>query len=312
MEGALAKTNESMTTRSVGADLYARFVAYVDASPRTVQTYATSLRQFMTWLAEEGIQQPTRDDVLAYRDHLVSEGMKPTTVAAYLGAVRRFFGWTQAEGLYPDVAQGIKAPKVSKANKRDALTAQQVRDMLATCDRSTPKGRRDYAMLCLQSCCGLRDVEVVNANVGDLRTRGGVTVLYVLGKGRSDKSDYVKVPDQVERAIRESLSDRGRLADEAPLFVSMSGNSYGKRLTTRSVSGNVKTHLRAAGMDSDRLSAHSLRHTACTLALIAGNDVREVQQMARHASVNTTLIYAHDLDRLQSTCETDVARMVFA
>ncbi len=61
--------------------------------------------------------------------------------------------------------------------------------------------------------------------------------------------------------------------------------------------------MRAAGFDSERLTAHSLRHTAITQALLAGSPLQEVQQFARHSSINTTQVYAHNLDRLQGSCE---------
>lgn len=121
---------------------------------------------------------------------------------------------------------------------------------------------------------GLRDTEVANANIEDIRTLGDFTVLYVLGKGRDEKSDYVKVVGQVEDAIRDYLKERGAVSKTDPLFASLSNNSKGGRLSTRSVSRICKNALVAAGYDSSRLTAHSLRHTAVTLSLLGGNHCR--------------------------------------
>ena len=108
----------------------------------------------------------------------------------------------------------------------------------------------------------------------------------------------IKISPQVEKAIRAYLTARGETDEKAPLFSSTSNNNRGARLTTRSVSGIVKTRLRQAGYDSPRLTAHSLRHTAVTLSLLAGKDIAEVQQFARHANIATTMIYNHAIDKL--------------
>jgi len=74
-------------------------------------------------------------------------------------------------------------------------------------------------------------------------------------------------------------------------------------MTTRSISRIVKAALKGAGMDSDRLTAHSLRHTAVTLSLLAGASIQEAQSMVRHSNINTTLIYAHNIDRIGKAAE---------
>ena len=78
----------------------------------------------------------------------------------------------------------------------------------------------------------------------------------------------------------------------------MSDRNRNRRLTTRSVSRIIKEHLREIGLDSPRLTAHSLRHTAITLSLQAGATIQEAQALGRHANINTTLIYAHNIDRI--------------
>jgi integrase/recombinase XerC len=121
----------------------------------------------------------------------------------------------------------------------------------------------------------------------------------------------VKVPAEVEKAIRATLADRKDTAGTQPLFISLSNNSNGERISTRSVSGIVKTSLVRAGYESARLTAHSLRHTAVTLSLLGGNSLQEVQQFARHANISTTQIYAHNLDRAKNQCENTIARAIF-
>lgn len=297
--------------QTITADLYSRFVAYLDAAPKTVQTYERAIRQFGRYLAINGIQRPQRDDIIAFREELKASGHKPATVQAYITATRLFFQWTAQEGLYPDVAQHIKGARLDKAHKKDYLTSGQVKEILGSFPRDTLQGARDYAILALMVTGGLRTIEVVRADIGDLRTAGDSTVLYLQGKGREEKTEFVKVSAPVERAIRAYLKERKETAPAAPLFASLSNNSTGERMTTRSISGIVKKRLKGAGYDSDRLTAHSLRHTAVTLSLLAGKDVTEVQQFARHSNISTTMIYSHHLDKAKNSCGEAITDAIF-
>ena len=158
---------------------------------------------------------------------------------------------------------------------------------------------------------GLRCVEITRANIEDLRTAGDSAALYIQGKGREEKTEYVKLAPPVEKALRDYLTDRGDTDGRAPLFISDSNHGRGGRITTRSVSRLVKNHLRAAGFNSDRLTAHSLRHTAATLNLLNGGTTEETRQLLRHASINTTLIYSHALEREANNSEARIAAAVF-
>src|SRR5699024_3759969 len=148
-------------------------------------------------------------------------------------------------------------------------------------------------------------------NIEDMRTAGGSTVLYVQGKGRDDKAEYVKVAGVVERAIREYLGTRSNTAPDAPLFTSTSNNSKANQLTTRTIGEIVNKALRNAKLDSDRLTAHSLRHTTATLNLLAGGSLEETQQTLRHQNIGTTMIYNHALERASNNSEERVAGAIF-
>jgi len=144
-----------------------------------------------------------------------------------------------------------------------------------------------------------------------MRTLGNDTVLYIQGKGRDEKTEYIKLSAPVEAAIREYLKTRQDAAPTAPLFTSLSNNSKGQRMTTRTVSGIAKDGMREAGYNSSRLTAHSLRHTAVTLSLLAGRSLAEVQQFARHANISTTQIYNHALDKAKNGCSEAIAKAIF-
>lgn len=288
--------------KAITGDLLHRYVTFLDAKPRTVETYGKALRQLWGYLQEQNIPYPEREDILAYRDSLRERGYKPSTIQSYITAARLFFRWTAQEGFYPNIAEHMKGATIDKSHKKDYLTSAQAKDLLDSIERDTLKGLRDYAMLALMITGGLRAIEVQRANIGDLRAAGNMVVLYVQGKGRDEKSEYVKVSEPVERAIRDYLTARGKRPDTAPLFASLSNNNKGERLTTRSISGTVKQRMQRAGFDSDRLTAHSLRHTAVTLSLLAGQDLAEVQQFARHSNIATTMIYNHALEKAKNGC----------
>lgn len=307
----IATQPQGLTAQAGLQAFYSRFIAYLDSKPRTVQTYNSALHQFFSWLADRGINQPQRDHILAYRDDLLTRA-KPTTVQAYMVAVRLFFRWTAQEGLYPDIADKIKGAKLNgKRHKRDALTAEQVRTILQAINQGTPQGRRDYAIVALMVTGGLRDIEVVQANIEDMRQGPGGTVLYIQGKGWDSKDEYISLARPVEDGIKAYLAARGEHDGKAPLFASISNNSKGGRMSTRSISAIVKGHMRAAGIDSERLTAHSLRHTAGTLNLLNGGTLQETQQLLRHSNINTTMIYLHNLERAANRSEARIAAAIF-
>ena len=289
---------------------YRDYVNFLDAAPRTVQTYTGNVRQFIKWLRRNGIQQPTRQDVIAYRDELRGR-CKPTTVQSYITALRLFFKWAAQAGLYPDIADHIKGAKLDSAHKKDYLNAAQIKDVLDSIDTQTAKGKRDYSIIALMVTGGLRDIEAARANIEDLKQLGGSTVLYLQGKGRDERTDYVKVVPAVEKPVREYLKTRPNAKSQHPLFTSLSNNSRGRRLSAKSISSIVKGRLLAAGYNSDRLTAHSLRHSAVTLSLMGGLPLDEVQQFARHKNISTTQIYAHNLERAKNRSEDTIAEAIF-
>lgn len=292
----------------VNSGLFARWIAYLDASPKTVQTYTRSIKRFMDYLTEHGITRPEREDVISYREYLKADH-KPTTVQAYMAAVKLFFAWTEQEGIYPNISSHVKGCKIDTTeHKKDYLTADQIGRVLSTIDRTELQGKRDYALILLMVTTGLREISVTRANIGDIGIAGGSAVLYYQGKGRTEKADYVKLDTAVERAIRELLQEMAYLhynCDASdPLFTTVSNHSGSDgRMTTRSISRIIKNRLIAAGFNSERLTGHSLRHTAATLNLLNGGSLEETQQLLGHKDINTTMIYSHALERAKNQSE---------
>ena len=308
---AQIQNNGLVVSQEFGANLLNDFFSFLDVSEKTTATYQRALRQLFKYFTQQGISKPTNEDILNFKKYLETAGRKSSTIALYLAATRRFFSWTEQRGICTNVATGIKPPKQDKGHKRDFLGAGQLKAIFAGMERDTLQQKRDFAIMALMSVAGLRTIEVSRANVEDMRMLGDFTVLYIQGKGKHDKADFVKLPVPVLKAINDYLALRGYVSDTAPLFAGIGNRHRNGRMTTRAISGIAKRAMRSAGYDSSKLSAHSLRHSAVTLSLLGGMSLSEVQAFARHSNMNTTLIYVHTVDRIRSMCEDTVCNMIF-
>lgn len=128
----------------------------------------------------------------------------------------------------------------------------------------------------------------------------------VQGKGRREADEVVVIPTSQEHVVRDWLATRSRFAsndNDAPLFVSLSNRTRGKRLTTRAIRAMVKVRFARAGVVGNRKSTHSLRHSAITNAIRHGATPMQVQAMARHTSFDTTLGYFHQEARTANPAE---------
>lgn len=325
--------------------LFGQFVEWIDRGEQTTRGYLTNLRQFLVWLRYAGIEQPTRADIIAYRQWIITEheaitidntaggsgwkyrtdaagnivkvNCKPNTATQYLRSVCQFFKWTAAEGIYPDIAANIHAPKVRHdTHRKDALTAAEVltiehsitaaaerktaaaaaerKDTAGRVQRSTEQGKRLYAMYLLAVNAGLRTIEIHRANVRDLETKNGQTWLYIWGKGHTEPDTKKPIAPEVAAAIREYLRSRSdRPTGNSPLFASTGNRSGGRRIAATTISTMLKRAMQAAGYDSERITAHSLRHTAGTAVQEITGNLYLTQQYMRHANPATTEIYLH-------------------
>lgn len=292
------------------SELLNKFIRYVDVQPSSVRAYVFGVKAFIRYLSENGISAPTRNTILEYKKTL-SSTKSASTVSLYLSSLRRFFAWCESENFYSDITSGVKNPRIDNGHKRDALSAQQLKKIMNGINRNSLKGARDYAIFALTAATGLRTCEIIRADIGDIRTVQGENVLFVQGKGRSSKSEFVKLSEHVMKAIEAYLKQRGEVSENESLFASVSRRNFGGRMATRSISRICKSAMINAGYISKRWTAHSLRHSAVTLALMAGISIQEVSQFARHSSISTTLLYSHDIERLKSRCESAISAALF-
>jgi site-specific recombinase XerC len=235
---------------------------------------------------------------------LKEQGYKPGSVNTWLAGLRSLFTWAHERGYLPvNPALGIRGARrrgTTRAHKRDELTAREVLAVLDTCEQSKV-GRRDRAILSLMAYAALRQVEIHRADVEDLKTRDGRLVLWVQGKGSKDKNDFVVLSSAAEVAIRGWLAVHPTRKEA--LFVGLGNRNNGNRLSLRAIRQVVKGRYTKAGIEDSTKSTHSLRHSAISTAIRNGASLTQVQAMARHGSVNTTMVYFHETGRTSEPAE---------
>jgi integrase/recombinase XerC/integrase/recombinase XerD len=269
-------------------------------------TYRRALKAFFNWISSSGradrINKLTRFDMLAYKEDL-GRTKSVATANLYLFVVRSFYAWLAENRICRDITTGVKRFKTHANYSKDCLTVEQLRSILSGVDRSTAKGVRDYALVNLMARTGLRDIEVARARICDLRDQANATVLWVQGKGRAEADAFVLLVPETLLPIKKWLAAHVAVQSDAPLFPALAGGNGGGHMTSRSISRIVKTAMRRVGIDSDRLTPHSLRHTAISLAIEGGASLIQAQAMARHAKPETTMVYFHNAGRIEKAAE---------
>ena len=284
-------------------ELVDRFLSSQDIRDASKRTYARALKQFGAWIDAAPRGEFNRETVLQYKNDLIGRKLSAFTISCYLTAVKRFFTWAESMKYYPNVAKDIKLMKRERSFKKDSFTPQQARDLLAAIDTQPPHGKRDFAIINLMIRTGLRTIEISRADIGDISNKGEQTILYIHGKGRDGKSDFVVLTPTTLHPINDYLQTRTAAGKDAPLFAAIGNRNQNGRMTTRSISRLTKSAIERIAPGRDRLTAHSCRHSAVTFALLGGATVQEVQAMARHSDINTTLIYSHNVDRIRQAPE---------
>lgn len=304
--------NVGASTEIFGESLIERFAKFAGVSESSRVTYAKSLRQMFRYFKANLITDPTREDLINWVEDMKAIGRSNSTITLYTAAAKIFFRWTAQERIYPNIADHLKTGlKPTHNHKKDALSIEQCKDLVANVKGNSVKDLRDAAILTIMTTAGLRTVEIVRANVGDIRFECGKVFLYVWGKGHADADEKVLLSKQAHKAIRVYLKARGKVNATDPLFVSTSRSNRGSRLETQTISRMVKKNLRGIGLDSPRLTAHSLRHAVCSNLLFAGVELPKIQMIARHRSLSTTMIYQHAFERYNNDGEQILANLIF-
>lgn len=227
------------------------------------------------------------------KDSSQGHGLSAKTRARKVATIRTFYKYlTNKEKLLKDnPMQDLDTPRVRESLPH-YLNLQQSMDLLQSVEGKNQT--RDYCILILFLNCGLRISELVGLDCPDIRD----DQLRVLGKGNKERTLYLNesCQDALENwlDIREGKNSKNTQA----LFIT---DQNRERISTAAVHKLVKKHITAAGLDSSQYSSHKLRHTAATLMLKNGVDVRTLQEVLGHENLNTTQIYTHvDNDSLRT------------
>jgi len=299
---------EAFDISTMVSDWYASLNLRVDTgelAKNTSATYKRGWNKFAGWLDTQDVGTITADIIRTWIAELKAEGYTPSTVNAWYAGVRAFYGWLSTDrGLLVNPTQGVKGARrkgTMTTHKRDSLTDNETLRVLAFYTTQEAQDARNRAMLYLMAFTALRSVEIARADLEDLKTESGRTVLYVQGKGHEEKDTPVIIPQGAQDALYDWLATRAEQA--GPLFMAVKGKCKGERLSTRTIRRIVKTAFRGVGIHGKEKTTHSLRHTAITNAIRNGAPIQKVRAMARHASIETTMIYYHEIDRLENPAE---------
>ena len=211
-------------------------------------------------------------------------GIAAAARARKLSAIKSFYKYltVRTKQLQENPVADLEYPKLRKSLPK-YLTLEQSAALLQSV--SGPNEKRDYAILMLFLNCGIRRSELVGLNLTDVYEDR----IRVVGKGNKER--FVYFGTACRKAIDAYLPERNKkvLSDNRALFGSRDGN----RISVTAVHRLVKKALMQAGLDSTQFSAHKLRHTAATMMLSGGVDVKTVQEVLGHENLNTTQIYTH-------------------
>lgn len=251
-------------------------ISIMDVNLEFVRDITTSdIFDFLSYLASDR----TNSD-----NHKSDQGVGPSARARKLSAIKSFYKYltVRTKQLTENPVADLEYPKLRKSLPK-YLTLEQSARLLSSVSGVNEK--RDYAILMLFLNCGIRRSELVGLNITDVYDDR----IRVIGKGNKER--FVYFGSACRKAINAYMTERNKkeLTDNRALFGSRNGN----RISVTAVHRLVEKALKQAGLDSTQFSAHKLRHTAATMMLSGGVDVKTVQEVLGHENLNTTQIYTH-------------------
>lgn len=274
-------------------------------SPRTIEAYQRDLKRFAGYLKGAGIRSfraVRREHLVDFTQSLDREGLGSRSRARTLVSVRRLLRHQGISGTAgDDPLEGLASPSFASPLPR-TLRPDETASLIEAADAETTIGLRDRCMLEVLYGSGLRVSELVSLRLGSVDRRSGV--IRVFGKGRKERIVPLGTPalellDHYLETARPVLAKRS-LPDCDAVFLTRTGRA----MTRQNFFLRIRQIARVAGIASERVSPHVLRHAFATDLLEGGADLRAVQSMLGHADLATTEIYTHvSRSRLRETVE---------
>ena len=273
---------------------FERHLTLEGVSKETKVQYVKIAGYFLEWLKSKNITP----DVLREWKAYLSERKSPFTVNLYLSVARIFLKFLNENGALDVTVKSVKGVKKPKKHMKDILSDDEILLLFNTVKTDDLKGKRDLAILKLAAYTGLRLVSIQEMNVGDVYRKGGKWVMRYRGKGHVAKDKEIALHLDVIRALNSYLEERKKYSPfkaEDPMFISLSKNSFGKRITSRALRMIFDEYYRKAGIKgfNRKITAHSVRHTVITKVAVE-KGVEFARQIADHANITTTMIYYHE------------------
>jgi integrase/recombinase XerC len=264
-------------------------------SPHTQRVYQKDIQNFLADIGTELGKFLTLDRhgayalVSRYKGDLLQKGLKSATINRRLAAIKSLVAFSYNCGHCEFMLEAVKSEKLSAYRDTSGVDPETFKRVLGGIDRTSLKGIRDYALMMLLWSNALRRSEVSKASIADFDP---VTkTLRIFGKGRGNNAETVSLGSGTVMAIEAWLTARGEVNPDKALFCSINPGYRDGRLSTQGIYDIVKSRCQSAGI-SKAMSPHRIRHSSITAALEAtGGDVRRVQKLSRHSSLNTLLIY---------------------
>jgi len=290
-----------MTTLSESVDAFlANMSAERGLSSNTLTAYRQDLTQFLTFLHEREVAAPaviTPGHIYDFLSHLRRTGQRPSSVTRKLISVKMWMQFLCRDGSrQDDPTDRMEKLKTPPLRLPTTLSLPEIERLLLAPLPQTAEGLRDRAMLETMYGCGLRVSELVNLKLNDVDTRAGLVRPF----GKGSKERQVPLGDGVRDSLAAYLAaGRAKLLERKPptpfLFVTRQGGP----MTRQHFLTLVKTYAQQAQI-AKNISPHVLRHSFATHLLAGGADLRAIQEMLGHASVQTTQRYTHvDVARLR-------------
>lgn len=278
------------------------FIDYLDVDELTLKTYKVGIENFMCYLKNNNITNPTRDNVVSYRDYL-RDNYSSSTINTYIASVRALFRYLKLNNMYEDLAQDIKGAKYSTVPKKQILTKDQAKEIY-----NSLTDPREKCLFSLALSTGLRGIEIARAKIEDIKIHNGEYVLWVQCKMRDEKDEYVKLSGQVMQDIRNYVESR----TNGYIFTSTSNHNKDNGVTTTTLRRIIKSIFKRFGLDDDTFSLHSTRRSAATYMYEQTKDIYKVQQVLHHKSSTTTSRYINAVTRNENNSEYLVSNLLFS
>ena len=260
-------------------------------SENTLMSYRNDLKKLENWLKDKSLtlEKVSTDDLQRYQQWLFDADYKQTSRARMASAIRRLFQYLNREKMRDDDPSAmLVSPKLPKRLPKD-ITEEQVDALLSAPDPNDPIELRDKAMLELLYATGLRVTELVSLTMENVSLRQGV--VRVIGKGNKER--LVPMGEDAIDWIEQFLqSGRPQLLGEKSSDV-VFPSKRAKQMTRQTFWHRIKHYAAKAGIESETLSPHVMRHAFATHLLNYGADLRVVQMLLGHSDLSTTQIYTH-------------------